>query len=210
MATQDTKRLLEEAEKRRRQQEEARKAEQNAQAAASIPEESRTQAEKANPAQPTMNWKTASATMNGTNWKQNSRHFTGMQTSVGKKVYDPTTGKTAYTFSGIENIGEKTRDAISPMIKDDTERQAFVKQANEAIERRKQNQSSMQALSGLYDANGNAINANTADLSLMVQGIRSIADSGKRAEAADALETLTKTQGSRFYGQTIDKTLAKT
>lgn len=55
MATQDTKRLLEEAEKRRRQQEEARKAEQNAQAAASIPEESRTQAEKANPAQPTMN-----------------------------------------------------------------------------------------------------------------------------------------------------------
>lgn len=210
MATQDTKRLLEEAEKRRRQQEEARKAEQNAQAAASIPEESRTQAEKANPAQPTMNWKTASATMNGTNWKQNSRHFTGMQTSVGKKAYDPTTGKTAYTFSGIENIGEKTRDAISPMIKDDTERQAFVKQANEAIERRKQNQSSMQALSGLYDANGNAINANTADLSLMVQGIRSIADSGKRAEAADALETLTKTQGSRFYGQTIDKTLAKT
>lgn len=210
MATQDTKRLLEEAEKRRRQQEEARKAEQNAQAAASIPEESRTQAEKANPAQPTMNWKTASATMNGTNWKQNSRHFTGMQTSVGKKVYDPTTGKTAYTFSGIENIGEKTRDAISPMIKEDTERQAFVKQANEAIERRKQNQSSMQALSGLYDANGNAINANTADLSLMVQGIRSIADSGKRAKAADALETLTKTQGSRFYGQTIDKTLAKT
>ena len=210
MATQDTKRLLEEAEKRRRQQEEARKAEQNAQAAASIPEESRTQAEKANPAQPTMNWKTASATMNGTNWKQNSRHFTGMQTSVGKKAYDPTTGKTAYTFSGIENIGEKTRDAISPMIKDDTERQAFVKQANEAIERRKQNQSSMQALSGLYDANGNAINANTADLSLMVQGIRSIANSGKRAEAADALETLTKTQGSRFYGQTIDKTLAKT
>lgn len=148
--------------------------------------------------------------MNGTNWKQNSRHFTGMQTSVGKKAYDPTTGKTAYTFSGIENIGEKTRDAISPMIKDDTERQAFVKQANEAIERRKQNQSSMQALSSLYDANGNAINANTADLSLMVQGIRSIADSGKRAEAADALETLTKTQGSRFYGQTIDKTLAKT
>ncbi|MGN0758092.1 MAG: hypothetical protein ACI4MU_02735, partial [Candidatus Ventricola sp.] len=133
-----------------------------------------------------------------------------MQTSVGKKAYDPTTGKTAYTFSGIENIGEKTRDAISPMIKDDTERQAFVKQANEAIERRKQNQSNMQALSGLYDANGNAINANTADLSLMVQGIRSIADSGKRAEAADALETLTKTQGSRFYGQTIDKTLAKT
>ena len=210
MATQDTKRLLEEAEKRRRQQEEARKAEQNAQAAASIPEESRTQAEKANPAKPTMNWKTASATMNGTNWKQNSRHFTGMQTSVGKKAYDPTTGKTAYTFSGIENIGEKTRDAISPMIKDDTERQAFVKQANEAIERRKQNQSSMQALSSLYDANGNAINANTADLSLMVQGIRSIADSGKRAKAADALETLTKTQGSRFYGQTIDKTLAKT
>lgn len=210
MATQDTKRLLEEAEKRRRQQEEARKAEQNAQAAASIPEESRTQAEKANPAQPTMKWKTASATMNGTNWKQNSRHFAGMQTSVGKKAYDPTTGKTAYTFSGIENIGEKTRDAISPMIKDDTERQAFVKQANEAIERRKQNQSSMQTLSALYDANGNAINANTADLSLMVQGIRSIADSGKRAEAADALETLTKTQGSRFYGQTIDKTLAKT
>ena len=211
MATQDTKRLLEEAEKRRRQQEEARKAAQSAQdASASVPQESRTQAEQENPAKPTMNWKASSASMNGTNWKQNSRHFTGMQTSVGKKVYDPTTGKTAYTFDGIENIGEKTRDAISPMIKEDAERQAFVKQANESIERRKQNQSNMQALSGLYDANGNAINANTADLSLMVQGIRSIADSGKRAKAADALETLTKTQGSRFYGQTIDKTLAKT
>lgn len=211
MATQDTKRLLEEAEKRRRQQEEARKAAQSAQdASASVPQESRPQAEQENPAKPTMNWKASSASMNGTNWKQNSRHFTGMQTSVGKKVYDPTTGKTAYTFDGIENIGEKTRDAISPMIKEDAERQAFVKQANESIERRKQNQSSMQALSSLYDANGNAINANTADLSLMVQGIRSIADSGKREKAADALETLTKTQGSRFYGQTIDKTLAKT
>lgn len=82
--------------------------------------------------------------------------------------------------------------------------------SQDAMKRSVTTDRSMKALSALYDANGNAINANTADLSLMVQGIRSIADSGKRAQAADALETLTKTQGSRFYGQTIDKTLAKT
>lgn len=87
---------------------------------------------------------------------------------------------------------------------------ASTKASQDAMKRSVTTNSSMQALSSLYDANGNAINANTADLSLMVQGIRSIADSGKRAKAADALETLTKTQGSRFYGQTIDKTLAKT
>ena len=87
---------------------------------------------------------------------------------------------------------------------------ASTKASQDAMKRSVTTNSSMQALSGLYDANGNAINANTADLTLMVQGIRSIADSGKRAKAADALETLTKTQGSRFYGQTIDKTLAKT
>ena len=87
---------------------------------------------------------------------------------------------------------------------------ASTKASQDAMKRSVTTDRSMQALSSLYDANGNAINANTADLSLMVQGIRSIADSGKRAEAADALETLTKTQGSRFYGQTIDKTLAKT
>ena len=87
---------------------------------------------------------------------------------------------------------------------------ASTKASQDAMKRSVTTNSSMQALSSLYDANGNAINANTADLSLMVQGIRSIADSGKREKAADALETLTKTQGSRFYGQTIDKTLAKT
>ena len=87
---------------------------------------------------------------------------------------------------------------------------ASTKASQDAMKRSVTTDRSMQALSGLYDANGNAINANTADLSLMVQGIRSIADSGKRSKAADALETLTKTQGSRFYGQTIDKTLAKT
>ena len=87
---------------------------------------------------------------------------------------------------------------------------ASTKASQDAMKRSVTTNSSMQTLSSLYDANGNAINANTADLSLMVQGIRSIADSGKREKAADALETLTKTQGSRFYGQTIDKTLAKT
>lgn len=68
----------------------------------------------------------------------------------------------------------------------------------------------MQSLSGLRDANGNAINVNTADFSTVVQSVRSVADKGKRDKLAQALETLTKTEGSRFYGQTLDKALAGT
>lgn len=68
----------------------------------------------------------------------------------------------------------------------------------------------MTSLSGLYDANGKPININTASYSQVVQGIRSIADSDKRNAAIENLTELTKTEGSRFYGQTIDKALLKT
>ena len=63
----------------------------------------------------------------------------------------------------------------------------------------------MSSLAGLYDVNGNAININTASYSQVVQGIRSIADPTKRDAAIKNLETLVKTEGSRFYGQTVDK-----
>lgn len=67
----------------------------------------------------------------------------------------------------------------------------------------------MKALNGLHDVNGNAINANTADFATVVQGIRSIVDSDKRNAAIASLKELIKTEGSRFYGQTIDEKLLK-
>ena len=60
-------------------------------------------------------------------------------------------------------------------------------------------------LGRLYDANGKDIDLHTASYAQVVQGIRSIADETKRKEAAANLEKMTKTKGSRFYGQTYDK-----
>lgn len=66
------------------------------------------------------------------------------------------------------------------------------------------------ALGNLYDADGNAININTASFAEAVQGIRSIANSTARKKAAEQLEALTQMEGSRFFGQTFDKTLTNT
>ena len=63
----------------------------------------------------------------------------------------------------------------------------------------------LQGLAGLYDADGRPININTASYNQVVQGVRSIADETKRKEAASKLEEMTKTRGSRFYGQTYTK-----
>lgn len=64
----------------------------------------------------------------------------------------------------------------------------------------------MQELSGLnlMGFDGKAIDVNTADPATVVRGINSIADDDARAKAKKAYETLTKTPGSRFYGESTD------
>ncbi len=64
----------------------------------------------------------------------------------------------------------------------------------------------METLAGLnlMGFDGQAIDANTADAATVVRGINSIADDDARAKAKKAYETLTKTQGSRFYGESTD------
>lgn len=52
----------------------------------------------------------------------------------------------------------------------------------------------------LYGLDGSKIDANTADASTVIKGIRLIADDDLRKAAKDAFVTLTKTPGSRFYG----------
>ncbi len=88
--------------------------------------------------------------------------------------------------------------------------EAYSKAIKEQFTLDYKNRQNMKALNTLYDANGKEININTADFAAVVQGIRSIADSGKRKEAIKHLEDLTKTEGSRFYGQTLDKDLLGT
>ena len=87
---------------------------------------------------------------------------------------------------------------------------AYSKAIKENFSLNYKNTQNMKALGGLYDANGGEININTADFATVVQGIRSIADSAKRKDAISRLKELTKTEGSRFYGQTIDEELLGT
>lgn len=86
----------------------------------------------------------------------------------------------------------------------------YSKGIQEQFARDYKNTQNMKTLSSLYDVNGNAINANTADFATVVQGIRSIADETKRKSAIASLKELIKTEGSRFYGQTIDEKLLGT
>ncbi len=64
----------------------------------------------------------------------------------------------------------------------------------------------METLAGLnlMGFDGQAIDANTAEAATVVRGINSIADDDARAKAKKAYETLTKTPGSRFYGESTD------
>lgn len=74
---------------------------------------------------------------------------------------------------------------------------------------RERNAENLSALAdlGLFDANGNDINVNTASPQMMVQGIQGIADKDRRKAAAEAFEALTQTPGSAFYGFTTDADL---
>ena len=105
-----------------------------------------------------------------------------------------------------KTTGSKTRiDELRSQVDKSTKGGVYTEtvQKSRAEEAARRNQ--LMGLSGLYDANGNAININTASYAQVVQGIRSIADATKRKEAAAKLEEMTKTWGSRFYGQTYTK-----
>lgn len=62
----------------------------------------------------------------------------------------------------------------------------------------------MGAFDGMIDVTGDAVNMNTADLNTVIRAIRATADDDVRKSRAKAFETLTKTQGSRFYGASYD------
>ena len=114
------------------------------------------------------------------------------------------------TFN-YETLGTQERvDQVASWIVDPKEKQGFLDgwtayTNTKSYKNQQKRKEQLQGLNGLYDANGRPINVNTASYSTVVQGIRSIADATKRKEAAAKLEEMTKTWGSRFYGQTYTK-----
>lgn len=114
------------------------------------------------------------------------------------------------TFN-YETLGTQERvDQVASWIVDPKEKQGFLDgwtayTNTKSYKNQQKRKEQLQGLNGLYDANGRPINVNTASYSTVVQGIRSIADAAKRKEAAAKLEEMTKTWGSRFYGQTYTK-----
>lgn len=82
-----------------------------------------------------------------------------------------------------------------------------------AIQENKKNQATistqMTALSGLTDVSGNALDVNTASLEEIIKAIKADPDEKRREAFAGAIKTLTKTQGSRFYGVEFDEGAAK-
>ena len=114
------------------------------------------------------------------------------------------------TFN-YETLGTQERvDQVASWIVDPKEKQGFLDGWNaytntKSYKNKQKRKEQLQGLSGLYDADGRPININTASYNQVVQGVRSIADATKRKEAASKLEEMTKTWGSRFYGQTYTK-----
>ena len=129
---------------------------------------------------------------------------------VDKTKYVKPTTTTRRTFN-YETLGTQERvDQVASWIVDPKEKQAFLDgwtaYTNTGEYRYDQYKKyQLQGLAGLYDADGRAININTASYATVVQGIRSIADKGKRKEAAELLKEMTETWGSRFYGQAFDE-----
>lgn len=111
-------------------------------------------------------------------------------------------GKTVYDLSKLSRGGLNDALRSSVYISSASERKNFLSQVEAEGARRTTNAQAMNALSGinLYGLDGSKIDANTADASTVIKGIRLIADDDQRKAAKDAFVTLTKTPGSRFYG----------
>ena len=115
------------------------------------------------------------------------------------KQYQKHQKKTTGSMTKIDDL----RSLVDKSTKSGVYTETVKKSREEEASRRNQ----LKVLSGLYNADGLPININTASYNQVVQGIRSIADATKRKEAAAMLEEMTKTKGSRFYGQTYDKNI---
>lgn len=116
--------------------------------------------------------------------------------------------KRSYNY---KTLGTQERvEQVASKIADPKEKQGFLDgwtayTETKSYKNDQKRKEQLQGLAGLYDADGRPININTASYNQVVQGIRSIADATKRNEAASKLEEMTKTWGSRFYGQTYMK-----
>lgn len=112
-----------------------------------------------------------------------------------------------------ETLGTKERvDQIASWIPDKKQREQFLKgwedyTGSKQYKEKQYRKAQLDGMGELYDADGRTINVHAASYGQVVRGIRSIADETKRKEAAAKLEEITKTKGSRFYGQAYDKEL---
>lgn len=86
--------------------------------------------------------------------------------------------------------------------------EAYSKQVKQKFEDEYKSMQTLHVFDGFTDMAGNAINMNTADLDDILRNIRATASPKKREAYVDALETLTKTPGNRFYGVSFDKSAA--
>ena len=134
----------------------------------------------------------------------------GVQYGNNKELKKKTTTTVKRTYDYDTLATQERVEQIAAQIPDKKEKQAFLDgwtayTGSKEYKTKQKRKEQLAGLNGLYDANGHPININTASYATVVQGIRSIADATKRKEAAAKLEEMTKTWGSRFYGQTYAK-----
>lgn len=85
----------------------------------------------------------------------------------------------------------------------------YSKQIKENFKNEYAVQKTMHAFDGLTDVSGNAVNMNSAGMSDIIRAIRAEPNKARRKAYASAMDTLTKTPGSRFYGADFDKSGAE-
>ena len=88
--------------------------------------------------------------------------------------------------------------------------EAYSKQVKQQFADEYKSMQTLHTFDDLIDIKGNAVNMNTADMATIVRAIQAEPSEERRKAYTEAMKTLVKTPGNRFYGASFDADSAKT
>ena len=143
--------------------------------------------------------------LSGATKKNPASHTPDINPNKNTNIKKTADGDDVFVAPGMENLGPRAAKYVQnvALAGDEKAQKVFANQYG-AIS------SSMNTFKGFTDVDGNAVNMNTADLNSIIRSIRAEPNQKRRTAYAEALEKLTKTPGSRFFGAAFDKNNAKT
>ena len=143
--------------------------------------------------------------LSGATKKNPASHTPDINPNKNTNIKKTADGDDIFVAPGMENLGPRAAKYVQnvALAGDEKAQKVFANQHG-AIS------ASMNTFKGFTDVDGNAVNMNTADLNSIIRSIRAEPNQKRRTAYAEALEKLTKTPGSRFFGAAFDKNNAKT